>query len=675
MQATLTRDDVQRPTPLAAALPLARRGAVFLGAFLLFNVQPMVAKVILPWFGGASAVWVTCMLFFQGFLLLGYLYAHLLVTRVPAGRQAWVHGALLAASLPFLPLAPRADLVQPGGEPVGSILLVLTACLGLPYLLLSATSPLVQGWHARSEGGAPYRLYALSNLGSLLGLVAFPFLIEPQLGSRAQLILWSGLFGIYLVLMAVLAFGSRGETVAARPGEASVRPSAGQVSAWLLLSALPTALLLAVTSHLTQNVTPMPFLWMLPLAVYLLTLILCFDRPQWCPRTPSLRLCGMALLVLCGGLLELGHDARLAVEVPLYTAGLFFCCVFLHGELQRQKPAPAALTAYYLTMSAGGALAGLLAAVAAPQLLSGPLDLPVCIAAVALVAHWHGYRRSRGSAVAWTSLLLVVMTVCWAYGHAYSDGAIATARNFYGSLRVADDDAVRTEMHGAISHGVQFLEPSRRAWATAYYGPDSGAARAIQSFPRPVRVGLVGLGIGTLATYAQPGDEFRFYEINPMVVDFARRHFTFLRDCAGCTAVVEGDARLSLEREWPRRYQVLVLDAFSGDAIPAHLLTREAFALYRRHLAPDGLLAVHISNAHLDLEPVVRAGAAAQGWTAAVRETPRDDERHLIASTWVVAGPEASVRRAVPASQRDAGRGSVAWTDDHSSLFPVLKRP
>src|SRR5580704_2298429 len=616
------------PSSRAARL-LLYGPTIFLSAFLLFLIQPIFAKLILPWFGGSSAVWTTCLVFFQTALLAGYLYAHLLTRRLTARKQPWVHSTLLALALLLLPVLPGERWKPTGaGDPVWQILAMLTAVLGLPYFLLSATSPLLQKWLAR-DGSQPYRLFALSNVGALLALAAYPLWIEPRIATRAQDVGWSAGFAAFAVLCGLSAWLSRPradvwietETTSAEP-RSSVP--------WLLLAAAGSMLLVSTTNKLTQNVAAVPFSWILPLGVYLLSFIICFESPRWYQRGLFLRLLAVALGSLAYALYDIQVSEAIPVAIPLFTIGLFIACMFCHGELSRMKPGTSHLTSFYLMIALGGALGAIFTGLIAPHLFAGIYEFPLSLFFVALLAlkmNWQGGWAQR---LLWAAVSVAMMVALVEEARGYHKDALVMTRSFYGSLRVVESirggGETRTLYHGIVQHGAQYLKPAKRTDPTTYFGPESGAGLVLRfCCEGPKSVGIIGLGVGTLAAYGKPGDAFQFYEINPQVVELAKSYFTFLSDSKAAITIVTGDARLSLERENGPLYDVFIADAFSGDAIPVHLLTTEAFDLYLRHLKPSGILAVHVSNQYLDLVPVVGQLAAAHGLIARLVHTEKDD--------------------------------------------------
>jgi SAM-dependent methyltransferase len=683
---------------------------IVVSAFLLFQVQPVIAKIILPWFGGSAAVWTVCMLFFQMALLLGYLYAHALVRYLKPRTQMLVHAALLLVSALALPIYPNASWKPLNGdEPTLRILGLLAMTVGLPYFLLSTTGPLLQAWYARRFRGAmPYRLYALSNAGSMVALLSYPVLFEPVFTTHQQAWMWSAAYGVFVVLCGGLALlaGPGGAPAAGAgrghgPGEESaaedteaVPPSAKKYLMWLMLPAVASLLLLAITNHLSQNVAAIPFLWVLPLSIYLLTFILCFEGSGWYRRNPYLQLLAVALGAMAYALsVDTTGSVPIRVMVPLFTMGLFTCCMVCHGELARLKPDPRYLTHFYVMIAAGGALGGLLVGLLAPHLFNGIYEMPLGLVACAALVVWvlrqdaelKWFQRWRQPAPIVAAVLTVALAVF--VGLQIRDtvrGSREMVRNFYGALRVRDSgpatqlDATRTLTNGTINHGEQFLNPARRDQPTTYYGPDTGVGLAIREKGKAgaIRVGVIGLGTGTLAAYGRLGDYYRFYEINPLVLRLAHTEFTFLGDCKAKADIAMGDARLSLERESPENFDVLVVDAFSSDSIPVHLLTLEAMLLYFRHLRPDGVLAVHISNRYLDLEPVLAGEIRATGKLARVVDTEDDDTQDVFGATWVLITSPASGfhgEELTNSTAIESKRTVRLWTDDYSNLFRILK--
>ena len=674
---------------------------IFASAFLLFLVQPVMAKQILPWFGGTATVWTTCLVFFQTTLLLGYAYADWTVRKLAPRTAVRLHVALLVASVIALPIIPGAFWKPLGTEnPSWLILGMLTATIGLPYFLLSTTSPLVQAWFSRRfPGASPYRLFALSNLASMLALVGYPFLLEPWVVTRGQAWGWSIGYVLFVGLCAWAAFSSLREPAAPAPATAPKRGAKGLAPApstadeaaptlarqglWVTLAGTGSILLLAVSNHITQNVAAVPLLWIVPLALYLLTFILCFDGTGWYKRDIFLSMVAAALGVMAWTQASPDLTHELAIQIGVFCVGLFLACMFCHGELVRLKPAPRYLTRFYLMISLGGALGSVLVGILAPLLLPAYFELAAGIVLCALLLLWQ-VRRDHPvfGILGVVSLLVAIGCSVWTVQYFY-DGTIAATRNFYGVLRVwetgADDSARRTLIHGTIMHGNQYRDPTLRKEPTTYYTATSGVGRAIESMhPRvePLKVGIVGLGTGTIATWGAKGDVYRFYDINPSVVEFAKRDFTYLADSEASIETPIGDARLVLDREAPQGFDVLAIDAFSSDAIPVHLITSEALTVYRKHMKPSGIIAFHLTNRFLNLVPVVEA-LANEHKLAVVWVSDDGDGNLSSSSEWVLlsADPAALAKPAIadattPIQPRRDWR---LWTDDFNNLVQVLK--
>ena len=665
---------------------------IFLSAFLLFQIQPMIAKMILPWFGGSASVWITAMLFFQMALLCGYLYAHWSVRSLAPKMQSAVHLLLLAGSLLLLPITPSPSWKPVGSaDPMVSILGLLAVSIGLPYFLLSATSPLIQAWYARKYKFAlPYKLFGLSNLASLLGLLAYPLLVEPNVTLHQQSLCWSTAFGAFVALAMTAAISSRGNSVSDIAQEPTRNESVSAIDPpkffekifWLLLAACASTLLLAVTNHLTQNVASIPFLWVLPLSLYLLTFILTFDYERIYSRRVFLWFLLLALGAMAYGLVKWDSRTDLKLVITTYSAGLFISCMFFHGELVKRKPAPKHLTSFYLMLSIGGACGGLLVGLVAPRALPAYFELPITlIFCSALLLFLLDYRKSRWMLTfGWATAVAVIFTSVY-YLSVFGDQSRVMARNFYGGLRVTEyqkntPDEIRYLIHGTVTHGMQYTLMSRRNASISYYGPESGIALAVNALRHsPLRIGVIGLGAGSLATYARQGDEIRFYEINPLMEEIARKEFTYLSDCRGKVDVVIGDGRLSLEREPGRMFDLLVVDAFSGDAIPVHLITRQALELYFSRLSPNGILALHITNTHLELEPVVEKLATSLAKHSLLITNDSDEQRNIYRSKWALLSSTPITSPAI----REAGIKLFSrpdlrvWTDDYNNLFQILK--
>jgi hypothetical protein len=755
---------------------------IFTGAFLLFQIQPLVGKYILPWFGGGPGVWTTCMLFFQMLLLGGYIYAHVLSRHLKPRTQAIVHLVLLAAALASLPITP-SDTWKPtaSDDPVWRIITLLTVSLGLPYLVLSATGPLMQEWFRRTAPGAsPYRLYALSNVGSLLALLSYPFYFETNFTRLAQARFWSWGLVVYAVGCGFCAWRvwkqpaleTSASADARSSDDAAVvipRPTLSQRVLWLCLPACASILLLAVTNTMCQDVAVIPFLWVLPLALYLLSFIISFDSPRWYSRFWFTLLLVVGLVAVCHAMIE-GTDMPIVRQVIIYSGTLFIGCMICHGELYHLRPHPKHLTSFYLMIAAGGAMGGLFVALVAPATFNNFYELHLSLALLVLlliVISWKG--RDALSPMRWHLLaVLLVLAVTYGADHATgiilgwlrrvpsfaglerlwgstrvlglhwplwalvagvviaviflrrraqptdwhaaacrllgaglitlgvvlvahvrerSAGSLISTRNFYGVLSVQEYDRLdplshyNLLLHGRITHGFQFTDPSRARMITSYFGPRSGLGLALRNFPRQQnqRIGLLGLGVGTIAGYGKPGDYLRIYEIDPAVKKIAEKPFTYLATSDAKIELVMGDGRLSMEKEPPQNFDFLIMDAFSSDAVPVHLLTKEAFEIYRRHLKPDGAILVNISNRYLDLRPVVENAANLFGWKAYQIESEENDEDAwwFYGATWMILSKNEEFMNRSPlveaASPPAAPNTVPLWTDDYTSIFRVLK--
>ena len=663
---------------------------IFLSAFLLFQVQPMIGKMILPWFGGSASVWTTCMLFFQSILLLGYLYSHWVVARLTPRQQSLLHMALLLAALLLIPISP-SDAWKPTGaeNPTLRILGLLAVSIGLPYFVLSTTGPLVQAWFARERAGlVPYRLFALSNLGSMLALIAYPLAIEPVLPTRWQSWTWSGLFALFVVSCGLLAWrGRNSQSIHSHSAEKLPPLSRRQLALWAALAACPSILMVADTSFLTENIAPIPLLWVAPLALYLLSFILAFERHGWYQRRIYLPLLVLGLAALAW-LPTLGvSEMPIKVAMAINLAAFFVACMVCHGELSRQQPHPGQLTTYYLMLAVGGMVGGFFVGVIAPYFFNSHYELSIGIlltGLVAAIAVIPGIKFPRpllrGATIAGCVLVLAGIGWIRVTDHQQENAdADALLRNFYGTLtvRTNTDEHWRTMLHGQVVHGRQFLAPEKAALPTTYYSPEGGAGKTLlaKAGNGPLRVGVFGIGVGTLATYGHAGDYYRLYDIDPLVIEVAQKHFSFLAQTKAKTDIVLGDARLQLERETPQQFDVLVVDAFSGDSVPIHLLTRQAFELYFRHLKPDGVLAIHITNRYLDLRPVIKTAADHLKRPARIIDFEGDDDSGTFRSRWAIIAQDDTFfchDGFADAKLLADKPGFKAWQDDYSSLFAVL---
>lgn len=664
--------------------------AVFLGSFLLFLVEPIAAKQLLPVLGGSAAVWITCLVFFQAALLAAYLYAHWAAHHKQ--RLIYLLLIILAIVSACSWASDASSGRDPSGHPVLAVFAALGLSIGLPFLVLGTTSPLMQVWWARNEGGAiPYRLYALSNLASLLALGLYPTVIEPSLTLHAQRLTWTAGFIVFAILAGSLAFFAGSVPVASpptTPEESLLLPAASlrHKTLWVLLPMGAAMQLSAVTSYLTANVAAIPFLWILPLAAYLLSLIAAFQFPRLLPRS----ILGRFLIVMLAALgymlshVEVTWPMRIAII--FFLIEIFVSCLFLHSEACALRPArPSESTLFYLLFAAGGALGAFLIGIGCPLVFSFNYDLSLTFfitALLALAVMWTGGWSQRMLwSIASAALLALVIFIRIAFQH----NTTVAVRNFYGSLRVTQDNSfpgatVRTLSNGAIQHGTQiFASDQLRRTPTTYYAEDSGVGLALRLCcqGRARNIGVIGLGAGTIAAYGHPGDHIRFYEINPAVEPIARNVFTYIRDSGATIEIADGDARTSLAREQPHAFDVLVVDAFSGDAIPLHLLTLQALALYRHHLAPNGIIAFHVSNQHVFLEPAVAQLAYSSHMLSARVASLSNDSRGEYGATWILLTTNAAflaqpelMASAHPPSLKP---GLRLWTDDYSSLLPLLR--
>jgi len=715
---------------------------IFAGSFLLFLVQPMIARIVLPRVGGAPAVWNSAMLVYQALLLAGYAYAHWLGRFAPRSQGVIQLGTLLLCGL-MLPIGLIAALPPPDANPFLWIPWLLALSIGPLFFVVSAQAPLMQRWFALSGGGDPYPLYSASNLGSFCGLIAYPLLLEPLISVADQRLAWSIGYGLLVALVAGCALAlPRG--VAPQPQARAAWPPLGRLAGWALLAAIPSGLMLSTTLHLTTDIVAMPLLWVLPLGLYLLSFTAAFAE-----RRGAARLCTLAapLMLLLAGCVTFADTTPLPWAVAgIALLTLFTASVAIHARLFEQRPDPSQLTAFYLAMAAGGVVGGIFCALAAPLLfdwtyehpllllataamlgLRNPFPIvermwarvpaggrltrwwPIGVLMVSLVGQisWGGGKSVAGAIiVAYVLIALGVLTIGRRWLFAATLGALMLGmggwerlalssapgqmtRSFFGIYSVRElGPGVRALVHGTTIHGIQNRgSPSRERIATSYYAPRSGIGLALQAAPElfgdRARIAVVGLGTGTLSCYARPGQDWRFFEIDPVVAAIARdsSRFTFLSRCLPNARVEIGDARLLLERSRPASADLLVIDAFSSDSVPMHLLTREAFATYAEVVRPGGLILVHISNRFLNLEPVV-AGAAQRGWHMRIRRyrpTPREAETRAGASDWVALSSDPRLLQRFQTTSKEAWAplsprpGFAPWTDDRASILPIVK--
>ncbi|MBL8941339.1 MAG: ferrichrome ABC transporter permease [Archangium sp.] len=685
---------------------MVRYGAcVFLSAFLLFAIEPLIGKALLPWFGGSPAVWTTCVVFFQVLLLGGYTWAHQLQRLAPR-RQVLVHTSVVLIALGVLvvtalawraPLLPSDDW-RPADStwPRWMTVRVLLVGVGAPFFVLSATGPLVQRWFTLAQPTASHwRLYALSNAGSLLALVTYPFVFEPLLTLRTQAWSWAAGFVVLGALLFLVSRGAAGDATvhAHEPSPSFPLPVWAR---WVALAALPSLLLLAITNHLCQEIAVVPFLWVLPLALYLVSLILCFEGTRWYRRALFVPLLGL-LLVAAGGLLV--TRAPVLPQILVWSAFLFVACMVCHGELAATRPEAAGLTSFSLALSLGGALGGLFVALVAPLVFDTFFELDLGLLAMGALTWgllreraWPGAGQALAARLGVNLLIFVLGGVIVAHTLSASIGALASTRSFFGTLRVLQDGhgpqgAKRTALlHGATVHGFQVANPAFADEPTAYFTRRSGVGLALEHHARrssgaPLNVGVIGLGIGTLAAYSRASDDFRFYELSPDVARLAQdpAYFSYLSRAHGRVSVVLGDGRVSLERG-AGQLDVLAMDAFGSDSVPVHLLTREAFAVYARQLrGPESVIAVNVLNRTLDLAPLVFRMADELGFEAVhvvARPATGDADPLELPSDWVLLSRDRVQLDRLSAMTTVVPRPPELpqpWTDDFSNLAALLK--
>jgi len=689
---------------------------IFLSSFLLFQIQPIMGKYILPWFGGTSTVWTTCMMVYQFLLLGGYIYAHR-VAGLTLRRQVYLHVSILGVSVLLFaylwmkwntPITPGQDW-QPvdGTVPILRILEILMLCIGLPFLLLSSTSSLIQNWSSIiSPDKSPYGFYMISNIGSMLGLVTYPLLFEPYLHLRTQAFVWSGSYVAFTLICGACALvvlrkkhgqPDKAAVPASTGAETGTRdktlPSGVRQATWLVLSFLPCALLLATSNEMTQNIAPVPLLWVLPLALYLLSFIICFSpfgKPFYKVFVFMIIICSFLICMIIQDPTKFG----ITIALSILSCALFFSCMLCNTLLYSLRPAAVHLTRYYVIIALGGALGGIFVGLIAPLTFKAYYEFGLCLIAVCLIAIGILLReRKAWSRFPWTAMVffsVIVLFLLSVIATHVPSHTIFRSRNFYGAVSVRSLPGphgwVRHSLlHGRIAHGVQILHSPVESKPVSYYAKEGGVGYAMQRFSfRPYRIGVIGLGAGMMCTYAQTGDYLKFYEINSDVVKIARNpeFFSYLSACSATVDMVMGDARISMERELksgkPQNFDVLVIDAFNGDSVPVHLLTREAFKVYLAHLAPAGIIAVNVSNTYLDLVPAVWAQKKHFDLDGAVIFCRKNYRTCADASNWVLLSRDSSfflmpeIRKV--ALRTDVIRQVEGWTDDYSSLLPAVRK-
>lgn len=668
---------------------------IFLSAFLLFQLQPMIGKFILPWFGGTPAVWSTAMLFFQTLLTGGYAYAYWLVRQK---KQKWIHLAFLMLTLALLlalglawqsPITPSSDLRPAYVEfPVFNIFFILLVSVGFPYFILASNSPLMQAWFSRLHPTSSYaRLYALSNAGSLLGLLVYPVFVEPYFSLQAQGWGWSIGFALFAIVSFLIIGQRSDQEMKIALVKKTTTLSFSLKLLWMILSGVASLFLLSVTNQITQEVTVIPFLWVLPLAIYLLSFILTFSDSRWYHRNLYALLFGLASLATLWALTE-RQDTPIMYQVSIYCFLLFFSCMICHGELYQLRPPADQLTTFYLMSSLGGAFGGVFVNFVAPALFNGYWEfylgwlMTMLILVIRLFPKWVREYKKQTQAVALSFAIGSLLML----GLNQSGEQLSADRNFYGVVRTIElDDNALAMIHGITIHGIQYKNNPTEP--TTYFSPDSGVGILLTNYPKdhaPAKVAVLGLGIGTLAAYGKAGDEYRLYEINQIAIDLAKGeggYFSFLKDSQANIEVIAGDARISLENEYKangsHHFDVIVLDTFSSDSIPVHLITKQAFDLYLANLKPDGVIAANISNQHIDLQPVFYRIAQEFGLTI-IRIDNIPDEPNEYLSVWMLMSknPESLNIPKIQAraiTYENYSTNVMLFTDDYSNLFQILR--
>ena len=671
---------------------------IFTSAFLLFQIQPLITKFILPWFGGGTAVWAVSMLFFQSCLVAGYGYAHLSVRYLGLQRQTQLHIVFLLLALIQIPISPSElhefDAAQ---NPTLQILSLLIRTIGVPFFVLSATAPLIQAWASGIKATTnPYRLYALSNVAALAALLSYPFIIEPMFNRQLQAQAWSITFAVFIALCIYCAFAtaSRSKTHAPAPsrsGDNTPRVPIVSWLLWLMLPATAVTLLLSVTNQLTRDLVSIPFLWVLPLSVYLLTFIIAFDNERWYRRRLFLPLFALSLAWIL--YLLLGEALNVTWTIIVFMFALFVLCMVCHGELYRLRPTANQLTGYYLMVALGGALGSALVSVLMPIISDRYIELQIAasmatiLVVLLLMKHVNLKVSLTAGIPIQVALAIGASFIVLVFVHSARDeepDIVYQARNFYGVLTVGRDNAGTSDeflwlRNGNSYHGAQATTAPEKLLPITYYSPGSGIDMAMSfSAGQPKRrIGMIGLGIGTAISYAGAQDSVKVYEINPDVVEIAQRHFTYLADTTADVKLVLGDARLSLEKELPQAFDIFVLDAFSSDAIPVHLLTREAFELYLKHLTPDGIIAVLISSWHFDFQPLLTKMGKTLGLQS-VLVTNASNNAQQWGSRWMILTKnDRFMSQEFIQLQKQGMPDNMSnvrlWTDDFSSPFQLLK--
>ena len=677
---------------------LAFRSTIFLSAFLLFSVQPMIAKILLPWFGGSTTVWTISLVFFTSSLLLGYLYAHVIGGLKPR-TQLVVHTVFMIVTIGLLitlwnawgsPITPSLFFKPNPTAPIRSLFGLLFLTIGIPYFLLAATTPLIQSWFHKTFHGAPYKLYSVSNIGSLGALLCYPIIIEPFLDVSTQGRIWAICFFVFTLLLFTCGWAFMMAVHAQTKSVVNKESSSKQeIFYWIVLSAIPAFFLVTVTNTITQGVASAPFLWVLPLALYLLTFIIVFDDFEM----PSYMLGGSLIFSSALAMFVLQNQLSATVTnlTGVLAALLFFVCLYFHQWLFETRPLPTRLTTYYVYLSLGGALGTIIASLVVPLVFVKSIELLV---AVLIVFYFAVHRlfntvdlfktKSVLRRLFMTLLFISFVLVVYKQINQNPD-IIFETRNFYGSISVSQksvgDDQVRLLMNGRILHGLQVITSDQSSTPSTYYAESSGIGQQIrfmQEQRSSNRFGLVGLGSGTLAAYCKDGDKYQFFEIDPDVVSIAYNQFTFLSHCSG-SSVVLGDARLSLEQEQTEqkeRFNLLAIDAFTDDSIPVHLLTSEALDLYLDRLNTDGVIAFHVSNRFLDLVSVLKGLAQSHELHGVVVRDTNKTDVYKCESVWVLLSKNTSSLKDVfdgDVRRIEDIEKTVYWIDAFSNLLSVVR--
>jgi SAM-dependent methyltransferase len=712
---------------------------IITGSFLLFLTQPMIARMALPGVGGSPSIWNSAMLVYQLLLLGGYGYAHYLSGLRPR-IQAGIHVALFAVAALWLPIGLWKWTMPVNATPAFWVPWFLIASIGPLFFIVSAQAPLMQRWYAlETSRGDPYPLYAASNLGSFTGLISYPLIVEPLLDLQQQSWLWTGVYALLVLLVAACAFTVPAAAVERTPEDTAPAPARRQVLHWIVLAAVPSGLMLSTTTHLTTDIVAIPLLWVVPLGLYLLSFVVAFAERRGPANT--ITIIAPLIVLIAGGLVFSGGAGTPLFSVTLGLLLLFTIAVALHAEMFRLRPTVGHLTIFYLSMSFGGMLGGLFCAIVAPLLFDWAYEHPLLVvAAAALVPQYILVPWPRSLA----RMLSIVLPICalllsyathlmrmasfdpnivligsivvsllalaslgrrWAFALCLAALMLSyfggwetvrgsfiggRTRSYFGIYEVSErrDHTARVLTHGTTLHGIQNLLPGLQTIPTSYYARRSGVGIALTQadnlFGAHPRIGVVGLGSGTLSCYARPNQAWTFFEIDPAMVQVARNRFTFLSQCAPQVRIVLGDARLSLANQPHNSLDILAVDAFSSDAVPMHLLTREALNVYGQAVQPNGIVLFHISNRYLDLKPVIADIAARDGWTATMLQyVPEEQDEVLNAtiSVWIaLSRNRATIDRLVALSGDDSiywevlppRPGFTGWSDDHASILSII---